>query len=235
MNKLELYLEVLHFNHEVNIVTEGILDIFPKLDFKKYYRQMLQRLDKRDPLKSLQRIEKIVPSGITKNILTKVENELYKKVDKYKKLKTTGQNVLKNSIPEIGDSMLEFSSSFLAISAFAVKKSDDNLTPEKSLVKNLKEFVYKVQTYTDDYDETTSKTKLAKATYTDMIVGFVVISTALAIITGLFFGGYLIGSLIGGGISIINVKTIFIFFLVILCIYFVKEISTWPIKRQIYV
>ena len=235
MNKLDLYLEVLHFNNEVDIINEGILDIFPKLDFKKYYKQMLQNLDKRDPLKSLQKIEKLVPTGITKNLITKVENQLYKKVDKYKKLKMTSQNILKNSLPEISDSMLDFSSSFLAISSFAVKNREGTLTPEKTLVKNLKEFVYKVQTYTDDYDETTSKTKLAKATYTDMIVGFVVISTALAIITGLFFGGYLIGSLIGGGISIINVKTIFIFFLVILCIYFVKEISTWPIKRQIYV
>jgi hypothetical protein len=198
MNNLDSYLNEIYFTEEIQQVSEGFFDFLPNLNVKQLIRKVKDSVDETNPIETIKKISKIIPSGITEKKLKQAEETLTSKIDIYPKLKTTATNVIKNSLPNASNKVAELAGAYVAISSFISKKSEANITPEKNLRNNLKKFVYDVRKFTDDYsEEKTSSLKFKASDYTDMIIGFVIVSSFVMVVGSILTGSYIIINTIG--------------------------------------
>lgn len=187
MNNIDIYLEELYIQEvELNI---------PKLD-KALVSKIKGNLDPKNPVASLKKISKLVPSGLKGNTVPKVDSYLSSRVKNYDKLKNTASQVVRNSIRGVSPKLSELAGSLLAISSMVSKKSQTNINPEKNLKNNIKDFVIKCRKFGEDYEDEEEKkgTKLRPSDYSDMVVAFAIVSIGIVIIASLITGGWVVFS-----------------------------------------
>lgn len=193
MNKIDTYLQELYIQEEIDIFMEGILDNFPKFDYKNIAKKMVSVFDPSNLKKSIVKLSTIVPPGVTINNFQKLESKVSEHIENYQTLKETATPIIKNSLPGISPKMLNLASSFLAISSFVSDKKNDKITAEKNLRNQIKKFVYKARGFADEQEED-ERMKMKPSDYTDMVIGFTIIVLST----------YIVGKLVSGGTAAIQ-------------------------------
>jgi hypothetical protein len=203
MRPIDNYLVLLEIQDKV-LNEAGMKAIISKFTPESKTIALVKKLnasvDKKDPLKSLKKVKSLL-SFVPKVPAAKVDSFLGSNIPDYKKFKTTSNTVLKNSLSDVNPKVLDYASSFLALSAFIVPKGK-NIAPDKNLKTNIKDFVMKTRKFIDDHEEKIDKTPLiSKEDLPDIAVASVIITTAIGLAGGIIYGSWVVASAIASGIS----------------------------------
>ena len=206
MKSVQEYLEILELQDELTSLNEFelkdvVAKLTPEAKTKTLIQNMGKSLNKRDPIKSLQRIQKLLTFLPSMNI-TKVDSYMKKKSSDYTKFKRTADTVLANSITGVNDTVRNFASSFLALTAFVIPK-DSKDSPDQNLKKNIKTFVFKVRKFMDEHEKE-QDARFSKEDLPDLAVAWVIVVMTAGLAAGIGTGIVVVASAISAHIVIIT-------------------------------
>lgn len=192
MNKIDAYLNMIY---EMQMISEEVGIDIPNIN-KGFIQKINKSINTKDPYGSMKKIKTLAPPGFSINVVQKVENYMSKKYKKFSTFKSTASVVIKNSLSNVSPKMIDVASSFLSLSSMVVKKGDKNKKPNVILKTNLKKFINDTRAFGESYedDDESSKSKMRPSDVADLAVAWVITGMAIIIASGLFTGGYVIGS-----------------------------------------
>jgi hypothetical protein len=195
MEAIREYLKVLEIQDELVSLNEFelknlISKLTPESKTKALIKDLSKSTNKRDPIKSLKRVSKLLKFLPTVE-LKKIDSYMKSKTTDYVKFKRMADVVVGNSLPGISDKARDFSSSFLAVTAFVVPKGKD-IDPAKNLKNNIKTFVFKTRKFMDEQEDNVKKSGLQKEDLPDLAVAWVIVLMTTALAAGLGTGAYLV-------------------------------------------
>ena len=207
MIKIDSYLEAIHFQTEVTAIIEGEDDVdlgIPKMDVKKTAKKMKAAVNMKDPKGSIKKLQGMVPPGINKQTFNKIDKLLNEKFTDYSKFKRIASGVVKNSIDGVSPKMANYAGSFLAFSSMFAPKGKQNLSPDKNLKLNIKQFVTEARKFGEDYEQEEEKetSRIRVSDYADIAVAWVIITTSLSLAIGIGGGVYMFLKGAGAGLAI---------------------------------
>jgi len=201
MMETQKYVDMLFLQEEMEVLNEVELKVFlqkllPEVKMKKFLTKVAGTIDKKRPFETLLKVKKLfapLPNITTESI----DSFMSRKYKNYLPLKKVARTVLRNSIPDASDRMIDTAATFVTISSMVAKKGE-KIDERTRLKQQIKECVMKVRKFIDANEEEAEKRRIGKEEFADIAIAFVIISMASAVGLALAFGIYTILSTIAG-------------------------------------
>ena len=191
MSNVEIYLESLYIQEDLSKYIKSLL---PESTIKSFFSKAEKNIDEKKPLISLKKISKILPKVKHEKVIS-LNNFFEKRVPEFKDNRIVAEKVLKNSIANVNDKVLFGASIILSLTSLIKRKDDKPDIKSKEILKrNLKEFVGKVNKFIEvnTIGNEENKSGVSSHDYADLAVAWVLVTTTLAIVSGVGLGVYLL-------------------------------------------
>ena len=219
MDKIDNYLDHLYIQEELMTLFEvdlnQIVSKFTPDKLKGIAKKVQGTINKKDPVKSINRIKTVMKAMPTVNIAT-VDKYMASKVKDYKSLKKMAEAVIKNSFGGASKQAVGVASSAITVLSMVGKKNE-KITLKDNLKKNVKEFVVRARKFGEDYSEDDKEPSgFQKEDLPDLAVAWVIITMGTAAAIALGTGGFMILAEVAGVIAPIVIAAVILVFILLI-------------------